>query len=111
MLIVETSKDTISQIPKRRVWKFYLGMGPEQTITLPKGAQVLSVGVQNDLMHLWALVDPDAPRVDKHFYVVATGEPCDYVRGMKFCGVAMMRDGALVFHVFEGSDEFEPSTK
>ena len=44
---------------------------------------------------------------EKNFYIVSTGEPCEYVRGMKFCGMAMMHGSSLIFHVFEGVEEFE----
>ena len=105
LIIPVTEKKAVES--RMKIWKFYLGMGPETTVTLPKGAQVLSVGTQDDLIHMWAMVDPDAARVEKNFYIVSTGEPCEYVRGMKFCGMAMMHGSSLIFHVFEGVEEFE----
>ena len=62
LIIPVTEKKAVE--PRMKIWKFYLGMGPETTVVLPKGAQVLSVGTQDDLIHMWAMVDPDAARVE-----------------------------------------------
>ena len=106
MLIIPETEKSKTSLPRMKIWKFYLGVGPETTVTLPKGAQVLSVGTQDELIHMWAIVDPDAARIEKNFHIVSTGEPCEHVRGMKFCGMAMMHGGSLIFHIFEGVDEF-----
>ena len=68
---------------------------------LPEGAKVLSVGSQGSGMFLWALVDPNAPKVERTFDVYGTGHTVDYHDGMEFIGTVMMEGGALVFHVFE----------
>lgn len=46
-------------------------------IQMPKGAQVLSVHVQNGDPHLWALVDPSAEVETREFQIVGTGHPIE----------------------------------
>lgn len=45
----------------RTIWKFRLEITDEQMVDLPLGAEVLSVGMQGQDLHVWALVNPDYP--------------------------------------------------
>ena len=69
---------------------------------MPKGAEILSVQVQADVLCLWALVDPDAKLQKRVIEILGTGNPID-VPGVthKFIGTVQMRGGSLVWHVFE----------
>ncbi len=82
-----------------KVWKFGI-VDPEAPVAMPNGAQVLSVGVQRERVCIWALVNPNEPATLRRFVIVPTGEQ---VPGHgRFLGTVMLRDGALVFHVWEG---------
>lgn len=79
---------------------------------MPKGARVLSAGVQNDEIVVWAIVDIDAGHVMRRFKVVPTGagvnqrpeywtlvgvnHPPEY---WAFIQTIFM--GPLVFHIFD----------
>lgn len=74
----------------------------QSTITLPYGAKVMSVGIQNGRdMVLWAIVNPANDPSERGIRVLMTGEPFDYdeLDGYRFVGTVTNCDG-LVFHVF-----------
>jgi hypothetical protein len=71
-------------------------------VEMPKGAHVLSVGVQgDDEMVAWALVDPDAEKVVRRFAVYPTGLVEVSPHPGRFIGTVMFERGRLVFHVFD----------
>ena len=69
-------------------------------ISMPVGAQVLSVQMQHGEAQLWALVDPKSPERLRKFRVVGTGHPIEGDPGV-FIDTFQMNQGDLVFHVFE----------
>ena len=80
------------------IWKYVLK--PENEISIPVGAQVLSVREQGDDICLWALVSPDAPKETRRFVAFGTGHDVPQIP-MQFHGTAHLQAGKLVFHVFE----------
>jgi len=92
------------------IWKFPLKPGFFK-VSMPKGARVLSVqtqrtrdSVSGEAM-MWALCD-DSPTTEKElrdFLTLGTGHDASAVRNMRFVGTFQLDDGALVFHLFEGS--------
>jgi hypothetical protein len=83
-------------------WKFPLDTTDVQTVSMPKGAKVLSVQMQFDRITAWALVD-NAELVSQpvRFHVIGTGYPLpDYTDAWQFIGTVQMLDGSLIFHVF-----------
>ena len=85
----------------RKVFKYDIPVDDRPSVSLPKGAQILSVGAQGLGIKLWALVDPSETNAEVHqLRVVGTGHTI--VDGdLVFLGTVMFHDGALVFHVFE----------
>jgi hypothetical protein len=80
------------------VWKYMLQSSSE--LDLPKEAQILSVHEQGDNVCMWVLVDSEAEKEKRKFVVFGTGhEIPDHP--MKFIGTVHIRNGALVFHIFE----------
>jgi hypothetical protein len=66
----------------RTVWKFPVPMTETMVIAMPKGAQIVAFANQpetaygtSDSLFLWAIVDTDAPTIDRHFQIVGTGNP------------------------------------
>lgn len=86
-----------------QVWKWLLEMTDENTIEMPEGASVLSVQVQHEHPCLWALVRPDAPRIQRRFRIVGTGHEFDPT-GLTYVGTFQLYGGELVFHLFERGD-------
>ena len=84
----------------KKIYKYQIAITDEIYLSMPKGAQVLSVQVQHDIPVIWALVDPDAPVVERHFHLEATGHQLPDLMG-RFIGTIQILEGDLVFHLFE----------
>ena len=84
------------------IWKFELDVtqGDRVCISIPKGAVVLSAGVQGRNFMVWAIVDPAAPKVNRNFSVHGTGHsvPAE-IEWSAFINTVFM--GPLVFHIFD----------
>lgn len=48
---------------KRTIWKYPLAITDTQNVMMPEGAEILSAQMQGDTLCLWALVNPDAPKL------------------------------------------------
>lgn len=83
------------------VYKYALATEDEQTIRLPRGAQVLSFDAQGDNLCVWCLVDPtETLIVPARFRVAGTGHPveAEWSEDGTFLGSAQMLGGRLIFH-------------
>lgn len=93
----------------RRVWKYEIGdpilmqhIARRFAVPMPKGADVLHVGVQfrggeEPIPCAWALVDPDAELQPKWFFCAGTGEG-DVPADAKHVGTVQI--GRFVWHYF-----------
>ena len=82
------------------VWKY--DVEPDEfELMMPRGAKVLSVGVQQNRVQMWALVDPDEPMVQHRFRLAGTGHQIKDPDELRFVGTFQMHGGALVFHLFQ----------
>lgn len=88
---------------KMVIWKFELQITDLQEVTMPDGAELLSVANQNGSLCLWAMVDPDPYKEKRHRYIeiIGTGNPIlvDVAIDRKFIGTAVV--SPFVWHVFE----------
>jgi len=72
-----------------------------QSVVLPKGAQVLKVGMQGDQMMIWAMVDENpAEFIERKFEVLGTGDSFDYDK-KNYRYIDSIFDRPFVWHVFE----------
>jgi len=87
----------------KTIWKFEMEVTDIQEIALPIGAEILSVQAQREQPCLWVLVDPEAEKELRTFETFGTGHHVFYDMGVerKHIGTYQLKDGALVFHVFE----------
>ena len=86
----------------RVIYKFTLPEGGRGVVSLPIGAEVLSVAGQRDRIRLWAMVDPNAGHEDRTFDVLGTGIPVpDNDCERTFIGTVLLYGGMIVMHVFE----------
>lgn len=87
------------------VHKFALPMADAPRVSMPRGAEVLTVQVQGgptpEQVFLWARVNPDAPMEERPFRVSGTGHALGEGVG-RYVGTFQLHAGLLVFHVFEG---------
>lgn len=74
------------------------------TMELPKGAEILSCGLQNNKNFcVWAKVDPNQTEmVEVEFYIFGTGCPIpdEIGNGLQFIRTVMISDGLYVYHIF-----------
>ena len=79
------------------VWKFPLPH-PRTVLSMPKYARVLTAGVQEDHIVIWAQVIPAQPPEHRVFNVFNTGEQLpEDVRDW----VGTVQIGPIVWHIYE----------
>lgn len=80
------------------IYKYTLSSEPgPECVTMPAGAVLLHVAAVNDVVCLWATVDPDAAPAKRALYLAGTGHD---PRG-EYVGTAVTLNGRLVWHVFD----------
>lgn len=82
------------------IYKYRLEVEDEQRISMPSGAQILTVQMQDNWPHLWALVDPILASEERTILIRGTGHDAPGVG--RYISTFQMQGGALVFHAFEG---------
>jgi hypothetical protein len=90
---------------RKSVWKYKIELD-EFTVDMPRGAVILSVGMQGDAPVFWALVDVDAPKTRRCMLTVGTGHasPEESWEGYRFVGTVGPICGSLWFHLFDGGE-------
>ncbi len=84
----------------KKIWKFAFHPAGLQNINMPANTRILSVGVRNDIITLWGLVDPEEKTVNRQFAVRGTGHPVDeVVENAVFIGTVFV--GIFVWHIFD----------
>ena len=89
---------------EKRIYKYTLEQMGIQSITLPKGAEILTIQTQFNDAQLWALVDPEEQdREERRIEIFGTGHAIYYDMGVnrKYLATYQLDDGNYVFHVFE----------
>lgn len=81
------------------VWKYQLSVEDLQWLELPRGANILSVGAQNEVPCLWCQVDTEAAKDSVLIVTHRTGHPMKK-DNMKFLGTYQLYQGSFVGHVF-----------
>lgn len=84
---------------KHQVWKFNLSVQSELKVSMPVGAQIISVQLQNDTPVMWAIVDTQAEKETKIFRVYGTGHNMPSM-GLFYIGTWQEKSG-FVWHLFE----------
>ena len=69
-------------------------------VSMPEGAQILTVQTQQESPQLWALVDPDAKMCIRKFRICGTGHNVEETN-LLYINSFQLRGGSLVFHLFE----------
>ena len=92
----------------RQVWKYPLP--PEAferpvAVEMPRGARLVHVAVQRDVVCLWFEVLVREPRRTERFQVYGTGWDIDPYR--EHVGTGMSQSGTLVWHVYQATDDSE----
>ena len=84
----------------KEIYKYLLPVEDLYSISIPVGAEILTVQSQNGGGCIWALVDPQSEKEKRHFETFGTGNPIpDATR--KYIGTYQQNAGSLIWHVFE----------
>jgi hypothetical protein len=81
----------------KQIWKYSL----ENVIEMPKGAEILTIDIQNGQMfnaQMWVKVNTENETEKRMFEVIGTGQNFDDTN-RKYVGT--YQDGPFVWHVFE----------
>ena len=84
----------------KKIFKYRI-THPLDVISLPEGAEILCVQIQHELPCIWALVDPDAPLVQRRFIIVGTGQDISNVDSSNYIGTFQQAQSSLIWHLFE----------
>lgn len=88
----------------KTIWKFELEVTGSQIIEMPIGSEILTVQVQNEIPCLWALVNPTKNKEKRFIEMFGIGHKIMYYDmsvKRNYLGTFQLRDGLLMFHVFE----------
>ncbi len=86
----------------KTVWKYELPNPPEDrfSVDAPQGAKWLTVQNQAGQLVMWALVNPDSPKVKHHFVWAGTGHRFELTSTANHVGTIQDLQGALIWHIF-----------
>lgn len=84
----------------KTVYKYGIEIKYHFSVSMPAGAQVLTIQVQHGKPFIWALVDTEAQLAERHFRVAGTGHPIEDENPL-YVGTYQLHGGDLVFHLFE----------
>jgi len=85
---------------EKKIFKYELDITDSQVLMIPSGAEILTVQTQYETPKLWALCDPKRILESRIIYIFGTGNQIPE-GNFKYISTFQMRDGRLVFHVFE----------
>lgn len=81
------------------IWKYEMNYG-FTVIDMPDGAEIVSVQMKGNTPCIWAIVDPDKPKISRSFEMFSTGHQIlNYPESMVYIGTCQLFDYA--FHIFE----------
>jgi hypothetical protein len=93
------------------IWKFDLMLADYFIVTMPEGAEILTVAEQDGLPRVWARVDPAAPPIGREFKWIATGQAVDPDPPLTYIGTVVDVGGSgLVLHLHEMGEQRERAT-
>jgi hypothetical protein len=86
----------------KTIYKYKIETRDRQHISMPKGAEILTIQVQHGEPHIWVLVETNGGEVMRTIDVFGTGNPIyDPDGSRRYIGTYQLYDGELIFHVFE----------
>ena len=88
---------------KKKIYKYKLQITDYQEIEVPIGYQILSLDVQDNMPHIWILIDPlQEEKMKLKFSFYATGQDidCGNMKYIDYIGTVHLCNGSLVYHCF-----------
>ena len=82
------------------IYKYQFQIADEFSIEMPFEAIILHVDVQGGVPCIWAMVDPDAEKVQRKFRIIGTGRRHESTLAFK-PHIATFQMPPYVWHLFE----------
>lgn len=83
---------------EQKIYKYPIQLTDQQIIHLPLYAKIISAQLQNGVICLWAILDPEAVDLTRRIVIAGTGHPMPDLP-LRF--IDTVQDGSFVWHVFE----------
>lgn len=83
----------------KTIWKFPLAVADVQHVSLPSGAKVVHMDVQNGMPCMWVLLDPNMPTKQWEVLCFGTGHEV-LASADRHIGTVLV--GQFVWHYFRG---------
>lgn len=84
----------------RVIWKFELN--PYDTVkSMPKGADILSIQIQDGKICFWAWCESTAEKEDRKFIIIGTGNQIKHLKRDCCTFLGTIQEPGLVWHIFE----------
>jgi hypothetical protein len=87
-----------------KIYKYQLKITDIQTVSMPKGAEILSAQEQHGEVCIWALVNPEEHwMIERTILIIGTGNPIDDDIDLEdyfFVGTVQCPRSVIVWHVF-----------
>ena len=88
----------------KTIWKFkvFTLIDSRGSVDMPKGAKILSIGLQEDDVCIWALIDTknESKLIKRQFRLFGTGwEIKEPLKNLNYIGTVFMQ--TFVWHIFE----------
>ncbi len=83
-----------------KVFKYPVPTNDYFFLDLPRGAEILTVQVQDSRPQIWALVNPENPIESRNFHLAGTGDSINE-RNLIYIGTFQMSNGNNIWHLFE----------
>lgn len=84
----------------RKIFKYPLDARERQEISMPIGAKILCVQMQDGEPKIWADVNESLTKEDRSILIFGTGSTMP-LNDMKYIGTYQVAGGRFVFHVYE----------
>ena len=93
----------MSEATGKVIFKYQMPVLERFSMALPEVAEIIRIEDQGGMFWLWAVVDTNAPSVERHFHAYKTGAQMDATANLKyvgFCAVfVQMELGLYIFEV------------
>lgn len=83
------------------IWKKQLLLLEKQLVELPRGAEILFVADQSNIICIWYRCDPSQPLEKRPIGIVGTGHPAPEKIDSRYIGSVLQDGGKYIWHVFE----------
>jgi len=85
----------------KKIYKYNLAITDTQKIMMPQWGNILSVQIQEGVLCIWVLVDPEELMKARNFAVIGTGNPIDAKLIRPAVYIGSVQDFQFVWHVFD----------